>query len=93
MNANEVRETDHTLTRQEAAVLLNISLQTLDRRIADGTLGSTKYANRKVRVSRGDVARYARELPDTPATPEVPKAPAAEPKPVRLSLRQLREQG
>ena len=83
------------MTRQEAVERLGITLRTLDRRIADGVIGATRYADRSVRVSRGDVERYAATLP-----PDQLSAPAASGatidakkagmEPARISLRDLR---
>lgn len=90
---------DHTMTRQEARDRLGISLSTLERRIADGTIGATRFADRSVRVSRGDVERYAATLPPDqtgPTNADVPgpviDAERAGMAPARLSLRDLRGQ-
>ena len=88
------------MTRQEAVERLGITLRTLDRRIADGVIGCTRYADRSVRVSRGDVERYAATLPpDQLSAPPAPAPPGAVidaqragMEPARISLRDLRGQ-
>jgi excisionase family DNA binding protein len=99
MEQNQTPAGDHDMTRQEAVERLGITLRTLDRRIAEGTIGATRYADRSVRVSRGDVERYAATLP--PDQLSAPPAPAPLPgatidakktgmEPARISLRDLR---
>lgn len=46
--------TPEWLTRQEAADLLRVSVKTIDRRLADGTLKGRKVG-RSVRVSRASL--------------------------------------
>lgn len=98
MEQNQTPAGDHTMTRQEAVERLGITLRTLDRRIAEGTIGSTRYADRSVRVSRGDVERYAATLPPDQlgvTSAPVPERPMLDAEklgmePARISLRELR---
>jgi len=107
MEQNQTPAGDHDMTRQEAVERLGITLRTLDRRIADGVIGCTRYADRSVRVSRGDVERYAATLPPDQLTlthtdqlgalaapgpvPEI-DAKRVGMEPARISLRDLRGQ-
>lgn len=57
--------TDHQdrteLTRDEAAHILGLSVQQLDRLIRDGKIDAKRYSNRAVRVFKDSVLKAAAE--------------------------------
>jgi excisionase family DNA binding protein len=57
-NFNDVFQTDPLLTKREACQILKISITTLDKLIADGSIKSIKVGEKSVRIPQSELQSF-----------------------------------
>ena len=56
--------------KSAAATYLGVSIDTIDRRIADGTIPASRLGKKKILIRRADLDEWVANLPVDPPTPK-----------------------